>query len=234
MYGAAVLTALTAQNTRGVRGIHVLPPAFVGAQLDAVLDDLTVHAVKTGMLPDDATVRVVAERLARVPAVPVIVDPVLVSTSGHALADVSTLPLLRDLLLPAATLVTPNLAEAEALLGEPVRSRTDMQGAARALVAMGARAALVKGGHLGGSAYDVLYADGRLIELDAPRIAVASTHGTGCTLSAAIAAGLARGELLTAAVERAKRYVHRALARALAVGGGSRPLDHSVDPDENS
>jgi hydroxymethylpyrimidine/phosphomethylpyrimidine kinase len=108
-----------------------------------------------------------------------------------------------------------------------------MQAAARTLVAMGARAALVKGGHLGGSAYDVLYTDGRLVELDAPRVAVASTHGTGCTLSAAIAAGLARGEPLVAAVERAKRYVHRALARALAVGAGSWALDHSIDPDDS-
>jgi hydroxymethylpyrimidine/phosphomethylpyrimidine kinase len=233
VYGAAVLTALTAQNTRGVRAIHVPPPAFVGAQLDAVLDDLTVGAIKTGMLADDVTVRVIAERLARVPAIPVVLDPVLVSTSGHALADASTLPPLRELLVPAATLVTPNLAEAEALVDGSVRSRADMQAAARALVAMGARAALVKGGHLAGSAYDVLYADDRLVELDAPRIAVASTHGTGCTLSAAIAAGLARGEPLVAAVERAKRYVYAALVNARAVGGGSRALDHSVDPDDN-
>jgi len=233
VYGAAVLTALTAQNTRGVRGVHVVPAPFIGAQLDAVLDDLTVHAIKTGMLADDATVRAVAERLARVPAIPLVVDPVLVSTSGHALAEASTVPALRDVLLPLAHLVTPNLAEAAALLGTPVRSRADMQEAARALVALGARSALVKGGHLGDSAYDVLYADGRMTELDAPRIAVESTHGTGCTLSAAIAAALARGEPLAAAVPRAKRYVYRSLERALVVGGGLRPLDHSVDPDEN-
>jgi len=233
VYGAAVLTALTAQNTRGVRGVQIVPSAFIGAQLDAVLDDLAVHAIKTGMLADDASVRAVAERLARVPAIALVVDPVLVSTSGHALADASTVPALRDALLPLAHLVTPNLAEAEALLAAPVRSRADMQDAARALVALGARAALVKGGHLEGSAYDVLYANGRITELDAPRIAVDSTHGTGCTLSAAVAAGLARGEPLAAAVARAKRYVSRSLARALAVGKGLRPLDHSVDPDEN-
>ena len=233
VYGAAVLTALTAQNTRGVRGVQIVPSAFIGAQLDAVLDDLAVHAIKTGMLADDASVRAVAERLARVPAIALVVDPVLVSTSGHALADASTVPALRDALLPLAHLVTPNLAEAEALLGARVRSRADMQNAARALVALGARAALVKGGHLDGSAYDVLFADDRMTELDAPRIAVESTHGTGCTLSAAIAAGLARGEPLAGAVARAKRYVSRSLARALAVGQGLRPLDHSVDPDEN-
>jgi hydroxymethylpyrimidine/phosphomethylpyrimidine kinase len=234
VYGAAVLTALTAQNTRGVRGVQVVPAAFIGAQLDAVLDDLAVSAIKTGMLADDPSVRAVAQRLARVPHIPLVVDPVLVSTSGHALADSSTLPALRDELLPLALLVTPNLAEAEALLGAPVRSRADMREAARALTALGACAALVKGGHLSDSAYDVLYTDGRMIELDAPRIAVESTHGTGCTLSAAIAAGLARGETIATAVPRAKRYVHRCLERALVVGGGLRPLDHSVDPDENS
>src|SRR5262245_49275610 len=233
VYGATVVTALTAQNTRGVRSVQVVSAAFIGAQLDAVLDDLAVHAIKTGMLADDASVRAVAERLARVAAIPLVVDPVLVSTSGHALADASTVPALRDVLLPLAHLVTPNLAEAEALLGTSVRSRSDMQEAARALVALGARAALVKGGHLDGSAYDVLYANGRMTELDAPRVAVDSTHGTGCTLSAAIAAGLARAEPLAAAVPRAKRYVSRSLERALAVGKGLRPLDHSVDPDEN-
>ncbi|HWP65433.1 MAG TPA: bifunctional hydroxymethylpyrimidine kinase/phosphomethylpyrimidine kinase [Candidatus Limnocylindria bacterium] len=233
VYGAAVLTALTAQNTRGVRTVEVVPPDFLAAQLDAVLDDLRIGAIKTGMLPNGAAVEVVARAMARVPSVPLVVDPVLVSTSGHALADASTVTALRTTLLPRAHLVTPNLAEAEALLGTPVRSPADMQAAARALVGLGARAALVKGGHLTGSAYDVLCAGDRVHEFDAPRLTVASTHGTGCALSAAIAAALARGEPLVEAVGRAKRYVHRALERAVAIGGGVRLLDHSVGPDNS-
>jgi hydroxymethylpyrimidine/phosphomethylpyrimidine kinase len=232
VYGAAVVTALTAQNTRGVHGIHLVPATFVRAQLDAVLDDVTVHAIKTGMLPDGPTVEAVVAGLVRYPELPLVVDPVLVSTSGHTLADASALDALRRLLLPRAHLVTPNLPEAEALTGKPVRSRADMAPAARALVDLGARAALVTGGHLAGSACDVLLADGQLTEFDGPRLTVASTHGTGCTLSAAIAAALARGESLPHAVGRAKRYVTRGLARALDVGHGLRPLDHAVDPDD--
>jgi len=232
VYGAAVVTALTAQNTRGVHARHPVPPAFVGAQLDAVLDDITVDAIKTGMLSDGATIDAVVAGIRRVPTVPLVVDPVFVSTSGHALADASAVDALRRMLLPHARVVTPNLDEAAALVGAPVRTRADMHAAARALVAMGARAALVKGGHLDGSAYDVLYADDRLLEFDAPRIAGAPAHGTGCALSAALAAALARGEPLPHAVERAKRYVLRALGRAGAVGHGLRSLDHGVDPDD--
>jgi hydroxymethylpyrimidine/phosphomethylpyrimidine kinase len=232
VYGTAVVTALTAQNTRGVRAIHPVPAAFVRAQIDVLLDDVTVHAVKTGMLPDGPVVEAVADGLARRPTRPLVVDPVLVSTSGDALADVSTLDALRRVLLPRASLVTPNLAEAEALTGTPVRTRADMAAAARALVGMGAHAALVTGGHLGGSAWDVLFADGQFVEFDAPRVTDVSTHGTGCTLSAAITAALARGEPLPHAIGRAKRYVSRGLARALAVGGGLHSLDHAADPDD--
>jgi hydroxymethylpyrimidine/phosphomethylpyrimidine kinase len=192
VYGTAVVSALTAQNTRGVHARHSLPPAFVRAQLDTLLADVAIDAVKTGMLPDAATI---------------------------------------EALLPLAHVVTPNLDEAAALAGTPVRTRADMQAAARTLVEMGAHAALVKGGHLQGSAYDVLYADERLFEFDAPRVAIAPVHGTGCALSAALAAALARGEPLAAAVEHAKRYVLRALERAEAVGHGLRSLAHHVDPD---
>jgi hydroxymethylpyrimidine/phosphomethylpyrimidine kinase len=233
VYGAAVVTALTVQNTRGVRGIAHVPAAFVRDQLEAVLDDLAVGAAKTGMLADPDTIDAVAAGLARSPALPLIVDPVLVSTSGDSLAAPGTADALRRVLLPRTALVTPNLAEAEALVGGTVRTRAAMQEAARALVSLGARAALVKGGHLDDTAYDVFFSGGRMIELDAPRVPVASSHGTGCALSAAIAAGLARGDALPDAVVRAKRYVARALTRALSIGHGLQPLDHTVDPDED-
>lgn len=231
VYGTAVVTALTAQNTQGVRARHPVPPAFVRAQLEAVLEDLAVAAIKTGMLPDAATVDAVTAGVRRVPTVPLVVDPVFVSTSGHMLADPAVVEALRDTLLPHAHVVTPNLDEAEVLVGAPVRTRADMQAAARTLVAMGARAALVKGGHLEDSAYDVLYTPERLLEFDAPRVPGPPVHGTGCALSAALAAALARGEPLPQAVEHAKRYVLRALGRAAAVGHGLRSLDHGVDPD---
>jgi hydroxymethylpyrimidine/phosphomethylpyrimidine kinase len=233
VYGAAVVTALTAQNTREVRGTHLVPGSFVTAQLAAVLDDLTVAAIKTGMLADADSVLAVTTALARLPGVPVVVDPVLVSTSGHALASAQALEALRRELLPRATVITPNLSEAEALTGAPVRTRAEMHTAARTLVALGARAALVKGGHLDGSAYDVLCDAGTMTAFDAPRVTVSGTHGTGCTLSAAIAAGLARGDALAAAVGRAKRYVTRALAGASAVGHGLWSLDHGVHPDDD-
>jgi hydroxymethylpyrimidine/phosphomethylpyrimidine kinase len=231
VYGTAVVSALTVQNTRGVHARHPLSPALVRAQLDTLLADVAVAAVKTGMLPDAATIDAVAAGLRRVPAVPLVVDPVFASTSGQVLADASAVGALRDTLLPLAYVVTPNLDEAAALVGVPVHTRADMQAAARALVGMGAHAALVKGGHLEGSAYDVLYADDRLCEFDAPRVATAPVHGTGCALSAALAAALARGEPLAAAVAHAKRYVLGALERAEAIGHGLRSLAHHVDPD---
>ncbi|MGH7893043.1 MAG: bifunctional hydroxymethylpyrimidine kinase/phosphomethylpyrimidine kinase [Candidatus Binatia bacterium] len=231
VYGAAVVTSLTAQNTVGVRARRDVAPEFVAAQLDAVLDDLPVAAVKTGMLPSAGVVAVVAERLDARRVQALVVDPVLVATSGDALADAPALYAVRERLLPLAAVVTPNLVEAEALTGRPVRTLDEMRQAARALVAMGARAALVKGGHLPDRACDVLATEGTIHELDAPRIGTGPTHGTGCTLSAAIAAGLGGGMPLLDAVERAKRYVTRALAAAAPLGHGSRALDHRVRPD---
>jgi hydroxymethylpyrimidine/phosphomethylpyrimidine kinase len=233
VYGAAVVTALTAQNTCGVRATLGVPADFVAAQIDAVLDDLAPGAVKTGMLGGADVVRAVARALGRARHVPLVVDPVLVATSGDALGDSSTLPALVAELVPVAFLVTPNADEAEALTGRRTRTRAEMADAARALVAMGAHAALVTGGHATDSACDVLFADGVVTELDAPRVPVASSHGTGCTLSAAIAAGIARGEALGPAVARAKRYVRQALLHAPAVGRGHRPLEHHLDPDDD-
>ncbi len=227
-YGAAVVTSLTAQNTTGVRGRHDVPAAFVAAQLDAVLEDLTIAAAKTGMLPDAAIVDVVAERFRRASAPPLVVDPVLVATSNDALTAASALPAIRDRLLPIATVVTPNLAEASALVGRPVTTVATMRDAARALVERGARAALVKGGHLPDRACDVLATAEGVYEIQAPRHPVGRTHGTGCTLAAAIAVELARGRGVLDAVRAAKAYVGRAIAGSFAVGRGSRVLDHGA------
>ncbi len=231
VYGASVLTALTAQNTRGVHAVADIEPAFVGQQLDALLDDLAIGAAKTGMLARAAVIAILVERLGARPVPALVVDPVLVSSSGAALLEPAAVTLLRDRLLPLATLVTPNLAEAETLTGQPVASVDDMHRAARALVTLGARAALVTGGHLTGPAVDVLY-DGREVrELTTARVVTGALHGAGCTLSAAITAGLARGMPLTAAVTDAKAWVTRAIAAAVAVGHGARPLDHRTRRD---
>jgi len=224
-FGAAVVTALTAQNTCGVRGIEAVSPAFVVQQLEAVLDDLDVCAIKTGMLGRVAVVEAVASRLATVRPVPIVVDPVLVATAGQPLSDSDAVATIRRRLLPLAALVTPNLAEAEALTGRPVSTPAEMHDAARVLVDAGARAVLVKGGHLPDAALDVLYDGATFHELVAPRVP-GTFHGSGCTLSAAIAVELARGVTLHAAVSRAKRYVTDVLAHSPARGRGARPLDN--------
>jgi hydroxymethylpyrimidine/phosphomethylpyrimidine kinase len=230
VYGAAAVTSVTVQNTVGVRDRFDLAPALVAAQIDAVLDDLPVAAAKTGLLPDAGIVSAVVERLRARPVRALVVDPVLVATSGDALAAPTTLAALRDRLLPLATLVTPNLPEASALTGLAVRTRTDMRDAAEALVRLGAAAALVKGGHLPERACDVLATSDGVHELDAPRLDVGPTHGTGCTLSAAVAAGLARGVPLLDAVRAAKAFVRRAIEASAPLGHGSRVLDHGVRP----
>ncbi len=227
VYGAAVITTLTVQNTRGVRAVHPVAPDVVLAQLDAVDDDLPVAAAKLGLVPTSALAEALAARLRRRPLPRLVVDPVLVAGSGDSLADAGTAAALRTL-LPHALLVTPNLAEATALTGRPVEDVAGMREAAQALVDLGATAALVKGGHLPDRPIDVLLVAGSIHELDAARVPSGPTHGTGCTLSAAIAAALAGGEDLVAAVARARRFVHRGLAAAPAIGGGRRPLDHRV------
>ena len=235
VYGASVVTALTAQNTCGVRAVAGVPADFVAAQLDAVLDDLPVAAAKTGMLFAAHVIGTVAAHLAARPVPALVVDPVMIASSGERLLASDAVEALRTRLLPLARVVTPNLSEAAVLLGRPVLTVDDMRGAARALVGLGARAALVKGGHLDGDAVDVLWDDGRCTEFRAPRVAAGATHGTGCTLSAAVAAGLARGRPLDDAVGRAKRWLTAALARASAVGAGAVPVDYATpvdaDPD---
>jgi hydroxymethylpyrimidine/phosphomethylpyrimidine kinase len=230
VYGASVLTALTAQNTRGVQGVEPVRPAFVEAQLASVLDDLDVRAIKTGMLANGAIVSAVASALARVPAIPLVVDPVMVATSGDRLLASDAIAALKGELFPRATVVTPNLPEAAALLGVAVAtSENQMIEQARALARFGSGAVLIKGGHgEGAEAVDVLVGGDAVLRLAASRIETRHTHGTGCTLAAAIAALLARGTDLEEAVRRAKAYVSAALAggRDLGVGQGNGPVDH--------
>ncbi len=232
VYGAAVITSLTVQDTVAVHDRADAPEALVLAQLDVVQRDLPVAAAKTGLLGTRALVDALADHLRAHPLPRLVVDPVLVATSGDALTAGDTVAALRTRLLPLATLVTPNLAEAAALTGRRVDDVAGMRDAARALADDGVGAVLVKGGHLAAAPRDVLLCAGVLHELEGTRVGVASTHGTGCTLSAAITAGLARGDDLPSAVRRAKRYVERALAAAAPLGHGSRPLDHRVAPDD--
>jgi hydroxymethylpyrimidine/phosphomethylpyrimidine kinase len=232
VYGASVITALTAQNTRGVTGVLAIPPGFITGQIDTLAADLRVTAAKTGMLGDDATVIAVADGILRHSIGPLVVDPVMVATSGDPLLAPSAIAAVKSRLVPFATLVTPNLHEAARLLDRPpAESLDDMERQARDLLALGAAAVLVKGGHhTGADAVDVLAMRGSegVRRFAAPRIATRNTHGTGCTLSAAITARLALGEPLERAITFAKDYVTGALAagRELNIGHGCGPVDH--------
>jgi hydroxymethylpyrimidine/phosphomethylpyrimidine kinase len=228
VYGMAAITALTIQNTQGVRGIHDVPPAFVAAQIDAIFDDIPVHAIKTGMLPNAAVIDAIFEVLVRRGAPPLVVDPVMVATSGDALMEDGA-PIRR--LFPLATLVTPNIPEAESLVGFPITTESHMERAAQALVSLGASAVLVKGGHMPGQGasrevVDLLYADNTFHAFRAPRIDTQHSHGTGCALAAAIAARLAVGDSLPEAVEVAVAFVRRGLEDPVMLGRGNNPLNH--------
>lgn len=230
-YGTSVITAITAQNTVGVHAWTAVAPAMVRAQLDAVATDLRPAAVKSGMLADARVARVVAAGIREHALAPYVLDPVMVASSGDPLLEPDAVDAIRRELLPLAALVTPNLDEAAILLGEPVRDRAAMERAARALVAAGARAVLVKGGHLAGpEAIDVLFDGDRVRAFTHPKLATTSTHGTGCTLSAAITADLALGRPLAEAVERGLDFVHAAIATAPRVGAGHGPLNHWATP----
>ncbi len=228
-YGMAAITALTAQNTNGVRGVHAPPAAFVAAQIDAIFEDVRVDAVKIGMLADAEIAGAVAAALERHRPRHIVLDPVMVATSGHALLTPDAIAIIKDRLLPLSTIVTPNLPEAALLLDAPEpRDLDEMREAARQLQRLGAAAVWSKGGHLSGPESNDLLWDGMTERhLTAPRIATRNTHGTGCTLSSAIAALLPRLPLAEAVVE-AKRYLHRALesAERLSVGSGHGPVDH--------
>lgn len=228
-YGAAAITALTAQNTRGVTGVMPVPGHFVAAQLEALFTDLDVHAVKTGMLGGPDVVDAVVDAVRRHRVGNVVVDPVMVATSGDRLVDDETVAAVRERLLPVATLITPNLPEAATLLGWDSVTAGTMTKAADALRGLGPQAALVKGGHADSAeAIDVLADADGIREYRAPRVETRNTHGTGCTLSSAIAARLAHGAELRTAVDDAKKYVSAALAAAdsLQIGQGSGPVHH--------
>ncbi|KQP31130.1 hydroxymethylpyrimidine/phosphomethylpyrimidine kinase [Methylobacterium sp. Leaf104] len=232
VYGASVITALTAQNTRGVQAIHDVPADFVAAQIDSVFSDLAVGAVKIGMLSQVATIEAVAGGLARhAGSIPIVLDPVMVATSGDRLISETAVDALRRHLLPLADLVTPNLPETATLIGEPTaETENGAVAQGRRLLAIGARAVLVKGGHGEGeeSVDHLMGSDGTLRRFAAPRTRTRNTHGTGCTLSSAVAAGLARGLPMVEAVTQAKRYVSAAIAGAdgVTVGQGHGPVHH--------
>jgi hydroxymethylpyrimidine/phosphomethylpyrimidine kinase len=232
VYGMAALTALTVQNTRGVRGFTALEPAFVVAQVEAVLDDVPPAAAKTGMLANAGIVRALADLLGRRPVPNLVVDPVMVATSGDLLLERDAVEAIRRDLLPAAAVITPNRPEAETLLGQKIRSRRDAEEAARALAGLGPAAVFLKGGHAeewtARESVDLLYSAGRIETLALPRVDTVHTHGTGCTLSAALAAGLARGWPLLEAARRAKRFVWDGLVHGFPVGGGRGPVNHGV------
>jgi hydroxymethylpyrimidine/phosphomethylpyrimidine kinase len=224
VYGASVITALTAQNTKGVTGIHDVPPDFITAQIDAVFSDLDVGAVKIGMLSQGSAIAAVASGLDRYRQSNVVLDPVMVATSGDRLLKADAVENLRRLLIPKAIVVTPNLPEAAALLDTAIATdETAMRQQAERLLALGAKAVLIKGGHgSGAESVDLLVDPNGVERLAAPRFATRNTHGTGCTLSSAIAAGLAKGLGLIEAARAAKSYVTAAIAAAdrLSIGSG--------------
>jgi hydroxymethylpyrimidine/phosphomethylpyrimidine kinase len=225
-YGASAITLLTVQNTVRVSRVEVMAPDLVLAQLDAVLEDLPVGAAKSGALGSAANVLAVAERFARPGSPRLVVDPVMISKHGAPLLPDDARRAVRDELLKVAALVTPNTHEAAELVGQPVETLADAREAAHLLVAMGARAALVKGGHLEGDAVDVLALAGETLELPARRIETRHTHGTGCTYAAAITALLARGLPLLDAVMQAKEWLTRAIETAPGLGHGHGPVNH--------
>lgn len=230
VYGASVITALTAQNTQGVTGIHDVPADFITAQIDAVFSDLNVKAVKIGMVARHEAIDVIAAGLDRWSPKHVVLDPVVVATSGDRLLSSDAIDALRAKLFPRVGLITPNLPEAAALLNEAMaESEADIERQGRRLLAMGCPAVLIKGGHgTGPESTDYLIDKHSVVRLAAPRIATSNTHGTGCSLSSAVAADLARGYGLEAAVRNAKAYISAAIAAAdrLDVGRGHGPIHH--------
>ncbi len=227
VYGASVITAITAQNTLGVTAVQVLPPEMIEAQIDAVLTDIGADAVKTGMLANPAAVRAVAAKSREYGLKRLVVDPVMIAASGARLLDAGAVDTYKHDLFPLATVITPNAPEAEALTGLRISDESAQKEAARALHRMGPRYVVVKGGHVSSEdSVDYLF-DGRsFTEFRARRVVTKNTHGTGCTFASAITAGLARGQTVEDAVAAAKSYVTEAIRKSFTVGGGHGPLNH--------
>ena len=228
-YAATAITALTAQNTEGVFGILPVSPDFIRRQIEVVLDDIGADAIKTGMLHDAAVIETVAAVLeGRAVGIPLVVDPVMVAKGGARLIDPDALEALKQLLISRAEVLTPNLPEAEILCGKAIGNKAEMRAAGETLLSLGCRAVLVKGGHLSGDTIsDVLVTTTGARVWESPRLQTRHTHGTGCTLASAIAAGLAQGLDIERAVERARVYVQKAIAGAPGLGRGHGPLDHA-------
>ncbi len=232
-YAATALTALTAQNTLGVQAVHPVPLDFIARQIEVVLTDIGADAIKTGMLGTAEVIETVCAALERHAAgIPLVVDPVMVAKGGHPLLAAEAVDTLRRRLLPMASVITPNLPEAEALSGMTIASVADMRIAAAVLLALGVPAVLLKGGHLAGDELvDLLATPDGIEAFSAPRIQTRNTHGTGCTTASAVASGLARGLSLRDSVLRARAYVRAAIASAPGFGGGHGPLNHAVTVD---
>lgn len=235
-YGMSVITALVAQNTCGVRAIHSVPPDFVKAQLLAVLEDIEPDAIKIGMVHSVELVDVIAKVLANYPSIPIIFDPVMIATSGHRLIEEDTIAAIVSKLFPLAKLITPNMDEASLLAGIPVKTINDMHEASAQIMAMKPKALLLKGGHLQSEKLTSMLVDnnGLVQEYYSNKIETKNMHGSGCTLSSAIAAFIARGSSLTDAVSEAQDYVHGAIYHAADVvcGKGNGPLNHSYNPQK--
>ncbi|HAI07692.1 MAG TPA: bifunctional hydroxymethylpyrimidine kinase/phosphomethylpyrimidine kinase [Dehalococcoidia bacterium] len=226
VYGASTLTAITAQNTVAVTAVHEIPTDVITAQIDAVLTDIGADAVKTGMLSSSDIIECVCEALEVHGVQRLVVDPVMIAKSGDALLREDAIGSLRTRLLPLAMVVTPNIPEAEALTETTIVSDADVRRAAEAIVGMGARSVVVKGGHREGPATDLFYDGKEFKEFTAPRFDTVNTHGTGCTFASAVAAGLARGMVVTDAVALAKDYVTEGIRHSFSIGQGHGPLNH--------
>lgn len=226
VFGMSVITAVTAQNTQGVFAVEDISPEVIRKQIDAIFDDIEVHAVKVGMVSHMETILQIAERLTHWSAQQIVMDPVMVSKSGYHLLQPAAQDALIRHLLPLATVVTPNIPEAEAITGITIKTIEEMEEAAQQIFTMGPPFVLVKGGHLAGDAVDVLYDGSKFTHFHASRIATKNTHGTGCTLSSAIAANLANGLAITKAIQEAKEYITVAIEHALSIGKGVGPTHH--------
>ena len=226
VYGTSVITAITAQNTKHVVEVLELPPAMVAAQIETVIQDIGTHALKTGMLANRAIISVVAQKIREHGLTNLVVDPVMIAKGGEPLLRRGAVNLLRTQLIPLATVVTPNIPEAESLTGIKGSRSADLRDAAKKIVDMGATSVVIKGGHKRGPATDLFYDGRKFREFSAARIATTNTHGTGCTYSAAIAAGLAKGKTLEQAVVEAKRYITLAIRKGFPVGSGHSPVHH--------